>query len=353
MRQDVLRELADGYHERATRSLGTRQQDGRLVKVYAIEAPGRHVGAAEEQAALELARLDDDSTGLAVVIVHAGADGDYVIIQSWLTDYMTRLAVYAGPAGEPRRLRPAPPGFGPCVWEAAVLAHERATFVEHVLTGSGPIDRRVRVWADDMFGTRSPWLSAAPMRGDHVVLAPLDLAHVPDLLTATADDEVWRHLHLRRPADVTEMTAIVADALHDHQTGARVPWVQRDARTGAVVGTTSYYDISEGRGSVAIGHTIIGRPWWRTGLNTEAKLLLLTRAFDELSAERVEWHVDTDNERSHQAVLRLGATREGVIRHHHRRQSDGSLRDMALYSMTADEWPDARTRLNTLLRAHT
>jgi RimJ/RimL family protein N-acetyltransferase len=347
----VLRKLADGYHERPTRSLGTRHQDGHVVKLYAVEAPGRHVDAAHEQAALRLldgSDGDGDATGLAVVIVHAGADGDYVVIQSWLADYLTRLAVFAGPAGEPLRLRPAPPGLGPCVWEAAVLAHERAAFVDHVLTGSGPVEDRVRAWADDVLGhvRTSPWSSAEPMRGDHVILEPLDLAHVPDLLTATADDEVWQHLHLRRPANVEEMAAIVAEAL-----GTRVPWVQRDARTGAVAGTTSYYDISEERGSVAIGHTIIGRPWWRTGLNTEAKLLLLTRAFDELSAERVEWHVDTDNERSQQAVLRLGATREGVIRHHHRRQSDGSLRDLILYSMTADEWPDARTHLESLLRS--
>ncbi|MCS7477687.1 GNAT family N-acetyltransferase [Umezawaea endophytica] len=188
------------------------------------------------------------------------------------------------------------------------------------------------------------------MRGEHVILEPLDLAHVPDLLAATAHDEVWQHLHLRRPADAAEMTAIVADALRDHRTGARVPWVQRDARSGAVAGTTSYYDISEGRASVAIGHTIIGRPWWRTGLNTEAKLLLLSRAFDELAAERVEWHVDTENTRSHRAVERVGATREGVLRHHHRRQSDGSLRDMVVYSMTADEWPALRARLTSALR---
>lgn len=85
----------------------------------------------------------------------------------------------------------------------------------------------------------------------------------------------------------------------------------------------------------------------------QAKLLLLTRSFDELWAERVEWHVDTANERSHQAALRLGATREAVIRHHHRHQSNGSLRDMVLYSMTADEWPDARALLDSLLRSRT
>ncbi|GAB3956216.1 hypothetical protein GCM10027614_67740 [Micromonospora vulcania] len=81
--------------------------------------------------------------------------------------------------------------------------------------------------------------------------------------------------------------------------------------TGAVVGTTSYYEIDPERRSVAIGHTFLGRPWWRTGINTEAKLLLLGRAFDELGAVRVAWHTDLRNERSQAAIERLGATREG------------------------------------------
>lgn len=154
-RAELLRELADGYHERRTRSLGTRQQDGQLVKVYAVEAPGRVVDAGQEQAALHLAARphdgEGDSTGLTVVVVHAGADGDYVIIQSWLTDYMTSLTIFAGPPGEPGRLRPAPPGLGPCVWEAAVLTHERSAFVGHVLTGGGPLEPRLRAWTDDIF----------------------------------------------------------------------------------------------------------------------------------------------------------------------------------------------------------
>lgn len=156
MRAELLRTLAEGYHERPARSLGTRRPHGRLVKLYAIEAPGRHVEAAQERAALELATQvldgDADSTGLAVVIAHAGTDGDYVVVQSWIADYMTRIAGFAGPTGEP--LAPAPAGIGPCVWEAAVLAHERTAFVAHVLTGGGPMEHRLSVWAEDVFGAR-------------------------------------------------------------------------------------------------------------------------------------------------------------------------------------------------------
>jgi RimJ/RimL family protein N-acetyltransferase len=349
----ILRMLADGYHDRSTRGLGARRLGGHTVRVYVIEAPGRAVDAAQEQAALDLATHElaghGNTTGLAVVILHAGADGDYLIVQSWIADYMTRQTVLVGPPSSPGQMRPAPPGRGPCVWELAVLARERSAYVERVLCGAGPVEERIRAWAEER-PESSPWLTAAPMRGEHVILEPLRPAHAAGLLAATASDEVWEHLHLDRPANVSDMAAIIDGALGEHRAGGRVPWVQIEAATGTIVGTTSYYDVSEGRGSLAIGHTILGRPWWRTGINTEAKLLLLSRAFDDLAAERVEWHVDTANGRSQRAVERLGATREGVIRHHHRRQSGGARRDMVLYGMIADEWPGARARLASATR---
>jgi RimJ/RimL family protein N-acetyltransferase/nitroimidazol reductase NimA-like FMN-containing flavoprotein (pyridoxamine 5'-phosphate oxidase superfamily) len=199
---------------------------------------------------------------------------------------------------------------------------------------------------------RSPWLTPAPMSGTHVRLEPLDLTQVDELYAATGDDEVWRHLGHARPQDRDEMAAIVAQALRAEYGGQRVPWVQRCARTGAIIGTTSYYEIDETHRSVGIGHTFLGRPWWRTGINTEAKLLLLTRAFDELGAVRVVWHTDLRNERSQRAIERLGARREGVLRMH-RQRPDGSWRDTVLYAMTNDEWPKAQLTLRESLRPAT
>jgi RimJ/RimL family protein N-acetyltransferase len=89
---------------------------------------------------------------------------------------------------------------------------------------------------------------------------------------------------------------------------------------------------------------MLGRTWWRTGINSESKLLLMTRAFDDLGAVRVEWHTDLRNERSQRAVERLGATREGVLRAHKRRP-DGTWRDTVLFAMTGSQWPAARSRL--------
>jgi RimJ/RimL family protein N-acetyltransferase/nitroimidazol reductase NimA-like FMN-containing flavoprotein (pyridoxamine 5'-phosphate oxidase superfamily) len=192
--------------------------------------------------------------------------------------------------------------------------------------------------------TRSDWWEPVTMRGDHVTLEPLDLSHVDGLFAATADDEVWSWLAHHRPADRDEMAAVVAAALEASHAGSRVPWVQRDSTTGQIIGTTSFYAIDLVHRALAVGYTFIGRPWWRTGVNTESKMLLLRRAFDDLGVERVEWHTDIRNERSQRAIARLGATREGVLRKH-RQRPDGSWRDTVLYSMTADEWPAARERL--------
>ncbi|MFI9642967.1 bifunctional pyridoxamine 5'-phosphate oxidase family protein/GNAT family N-acetyltransferase [Micromonospora sp. NPDC051925] len=198
----------------------------------------------------------------------------------------------------------------------------------------------------------SPWWQPVPLRGAHVLLEPLALAHADELFTATAEPEVWAHLGHPLPADPAAMRAIVTAALAARQRGERVPWVQRCARTGAVVGSTSYYEVDPEQRCVAVGHTWLGRPWWRSGINTEAKLLLLTRAFDELGAVRVVWHTDIRNTRSQAAIERLGATREGVLRMH-RRRPDGSWRDTAQYAMTVDEWPNAQARLREKLRRTT
>ncbi|MFG3555563.1 bifunctional pyridoxamine 5'-phosphate oxidase family protein/GNAT family N-acetyltransferase [Micromonospora sp. NPDC047557] len=195
---------------------------------------------------------------------------------------------------------------------------------------------------------RTPWHDPVSLRGEHVLLEPLDLAHADDLHSATADDDVWRHLTVTRPTEPAGTAEVVAAALAARQRGERAPWVQRCARTGAVVGTTSYYEINPERLSVAIGHTFLGRPWWRTGINTEAKLLLLGRAFDDLGAVRVVWHTDIRNVRSQAAIERLGATREGVLRMHCQRP-DGSWRDTVQYAMTVDEWPNAQARLRERL----
>ncbi|MFE0876593.1 hypothetical protein ACFW4X_17290 [Streptomyces smyrnaeus] len=148
--------LGAGYHSRAVRPLGTHETAGHLVKVYAIEAPGRTVAEREKSAALRLAGDHlaaggaRGSLGLAVLLVHAGGDGDYVLVHTWIEGYMSDLAVFTGPAGAPDQLRPGRQGLAPCVWEAAVLAHERNAFSTHVLNGDGELAERLTVWGGDV-----------------------------------------------------------------------------------------------------------------------------------------------------------------------------------------------------------
>ncbi|GAA4602574.1 GNAT family protein [Actinoallomurus liliacearum] len=195
--------------------------------------------------------------------------------------------------------------------------------------------------------SRSTWFDRPVLSGEHVRLEPLRLEHAEGLYEAGKDPEVWRWLNVRQPADLVETRRMVEDDLRAIDAG-RLPWVQIDAATGEVAGTTSYYEIEPAHRGLCIGHTWIGTRWQRTALNTEAKLLLLERAFDGLGAIRVGWHTHHRNERSQRAIERLGAHREGVLRSH-RIRPDGSVRDTVCYSMLAAEWPAARDRLRARL----
>ncbi|GAA3337654.1 hypothetical protein GCM10020358_14740 [Amorphoplanes nipponensis] len=199
-------------------------------------------------------------------------------------------------------------------------------------------------------GPTSPWHLAAPMRGEHVALEPLAPGHADGLLAALGDDEVWQFLPTERPRGVAEISELITVAARQQWEGERVSWAQVDPRTGEVMGMTSYHDIDTERRAVGIGHTVLGRRWWRTGVNTEAKLMLLRRAFEVLGAERVFWYTDIRNERSQRAIARLGATRDGVIRRH-RLRPDGTWRDTVLFAMTVEEWPAAAERLRARLAA--
>ncbi|MFI9344193.1 hypothetical protein ACIG0D_23465 [Streptomyces sp. NPDC052773] len=157
---DTLLALAEGHHARTVRPVGTREAAGHLVKTYALQAPGRTVAERDVEAALRLAEghlalgAQHGSLGLSVLIVHAGGDGDYVLVHTWIEGHMADLALFTGPAGEPALLRPGRAGLAPCVWEAALLAHEREAFSRHVLDGTGPLSGRLAAWsADTVEGT--------------------------------------------------------------------------------------------------------------------------------------------------------------------------------------------------------
>ena len=191
----------------------------------------------------------------------------------------------------------------------------------------------------------SSWHQPVTLTGHTLQLTPLRLADAPEFLAALGPPEVaaevLENMNYGPPADVASTRTIIAAALADPD---RLAYIQRIAGTGELVGTTSFYEINPVTRSIAIGHTWVARAHWRTRVNTESKLLMLTRAFEGLGAERVVWHTDIRNARSQLAIERLGATREGVLRHHRIRR-DGSWRDTVQYSMLSAEWPAARERL--------
>ena len=189
------------------------------------------------------------------------------------------------------------------------------------------------------------YFEAPTLVGDHVRLERLEPHHAEGVLAASDDDEVFTWQAFGRPATIKQAETLVGLYLKRSDI---VPWVQVDLASGEVAGLTTYYDIDPQVRTVAIGSTWLARRFWRTGVNTEAKLLLLRHAFDDLDCARVVWHVDILNERSQTAVDRIGGVREGVMRKHKIRR-DGSWRDTVTFSMIDDEWPAARAALESRL----
>ena len=196
-----------------------------------------------------------------------------------------------------------------------------------------------------MTALHSQWYETPDLPGDHVKLVQLHRHHAAGVLEAADDDEVFQWLRYERPTTLAEARAIVDDYEDDPQ---RFAWAQIDQKSNELAGLTTYYDVDPEQRTVAIGHTWLGKKYWRTPINSEAKLLLLTRAFEVLDCVRVVWHTDNMNERSQAAIERLGGKREGAMRKH-RQRADGSWRDTVMFSMLDDEWPAAKKALEKRL----
>jgi RimJ/RimL family protein N-acetyltransferase len=205
---------------------------------------------------------------------------------------------------------------------------------------------------DAAVGETNAWYAMPVLAGELIRLEPLAIEHAPGYLAAAGTGEqaeaVFRWLGMYPPQTLGDAEAQVLAALEQRARGERFAYTQLDAQTGEVAGTTSYYEVCPAARALAIGHTWLGNRWWRTGHNTESKLLLLRHAFDTLGAVRVVWHTDVRNVRSQAAIERLGAAREGLLRKHRLRR-DGSWRDTVQYAMTDDDWPAVRDRLTTRL----
>lgn len=189
--------------------------------------------------------------------------------------------------------------------------------------------------------------SPVELSGYGVRLAPLAPIHIGGLDTAAADGKLWQ-LRVTSVPSPGETAAYVKAALDGQTQGTMLPFAVLDAKTGVVLGSTRYHDIIPQVARLEIGYTWYAASHQRTHINTACKLLLLQHAFDTLGAAVVGWRTDNFNFPSQNAIERLGARKDGVIRHHALRR-DGTVRDTVMYSLTAGEWPETKHHLEYLI----
>jgi RimJ/RimL family protein N-acetyltransferase len=183
------------------------------------------------------------------------------------------------------------------------------------------------------------------LAGRFVRLEPIEERHRDDLLAAASQDPAtFRYLFTDLSLGASAWPPYLADALKPEY----VSWATVDAATGRAMGSTRFLDIAPEHGRVEIGWTWIAPSHQRTATNTEAKLLQLGYAFDDLGATRVALKTDQRNERSQVAIAHLGAVREGVLRHQFR-MPDGFMRSSVYFSILAAEWPAVKARLEARL----
>lgn len=181
-----------------------------------------------------------------------------------------------------------------------------------------------------------------------VRLEPLGLEHFEGLLAAAADGELW-NLRFTSVPEPEDTRGYIERALQQQAEGSRLPFAVVDAQNGRVLGSTSYHDIVPAIDRLEIGYTWYAASVQRSHVNTSAKLLLLSHAFEALGAQLVGWRTDNFNFASQRAIERLGARRDGVLRHHALRR-DGTVRDTVMYSLAAGEWPEVKAHLQWQLR---
>lgn len=188
-----------------------------------------------------------------------------------------------------------------------------------------------------------PPLEPVTLEGHWVRLAPLERRHIDALAAISADEELWRLLP-EPLATREDIERWVERALANAATGSELPFVTIERASGGVIGGTRYMDIRREHRAIEIGSTWLGRAWWRTAMNSEAKYLMLRHLFDVLGCRRVSLKTDGLNLRSQRAIERLGAVREGVLRKHMIVQG-GRARDTVYYSILDDEWPAVKAKL--------
>lgn len=201
----------------------------------------------------------------------------------------------------------------------------------------------------NMESDQSHWSVVPRLSGEHVRLEPLALAHVAGLRAAVLPDRLWELWYTTIPSP-EEAQGYVETALAQQARGEALPFAVLDG-AGVVVGSTRFYQLDPRVPRLCIGYTWYSTRVQRTGLNTQAKLLLLTHAFEAMGCAAVTFETSWFNHASRAAIARLGARQDGVLRNHLRHR-DGTLRDTVVFSITQAEWPAVKQHLQLKLARH-
>ncbi|KAF0245409.1 MAG: N-acetyltransferase [Planctomycetota bacterium] len=194
-----------------------------------------------------------------------------------------------------------------------------------------------------------PWVEPVTLRGTYVRLEPLGERHVEGLFAAARAPKIWRLLVARRIESVDDAREYVRRMRELFDLKQALGFATVIASTGEVAGSTCFLDIQQYPRGIEIGGTWLSPVHQRTGVNTEAKFLMLRHAFEALKANRVCLKTDARNLQSRKAIERIGARQEGVLRKHVV-AADGVLRDSVYFSVIAEEWPEVKVRFEKLMR---
>jgi len=185
------------------------------------------------------------------------------------------------------------------------------------------------------------------LENEVVLLKPLAKEDIQGLLVAGSYPEIWPYLPTAIENEM-DVHNFVENALSNKDRQIEFPFVIVDKHSGQIIGSTRYMDIDHKHKRLEIGTTWLTPAFWRTAVNTNCKYLLLSYCFDVLGLHRVQIKTDHENIRSQRAIERIGATKEGILRNHMIRK-DGSIRHTVMYSMTLEEWPEVKARIEQFL----
>ncbi len=191
------------------------------------------------------------------------------------------------------------------------------------------------------------WLKEVELVGQYVTLRPMDRTHRNALIKAASDGNLWKLWYTSVPSAET-VDLYLKGVLEQKEKGSALPFVIQENKTGSIIGSTRYCHADPDNKRVEIGYTWYAKSFQRTAVNTECKLLLLSHAFETLSAIAVEFRTHWHNQASRKAIARLGAKQDGILRQH-KIDPDGAYRDTVVFSIINSEWKPVKKSLELRL----